>query len=195
MVRERPTDERMRMAGKAVELIIRDEKDDEGRNIPITTYRMLDGSILDLLVKRNQISGDEYHAGARFYNDWYTSGLANSGVIDPSKDVVDGGGRIIESDIRLAAMNRYHKAVKAMCTAHGMVMQCCVLAEESLEGYGRRIYRQASAKLAKLAATTALKDALHALNEHYNGKREHRMGSAHADGYRPTGVKLGIVKV
>lgn len=183
------------MAGKAVELIIQDETDEEGRKVPTTTYRMLDGSILDLLVKRSQISGDQYHAGARFYNDWYLSGLANSGVIDPSKDVVDGGRKISESEIKLAAMTRYHKAVKALSTANGMVMQCCVLAEEQLESYGRRIYRQASPKPAKLAATTALKDALSALDEHYNGKREHRMGSAHSSGYRPTEVKLGTVKV
>lgn len=183
------------MAGKAVEMIIQDETDEHGRKLPITTYRMLDGSILDLLVKRGQITGDQFHAGARFYNDWYLSGLANSGVIDPAKDVVDGGRKVSESEIRLAAMTRYHKAIKAMSTANGMVMQCCVLAEEALESYGRRIYRQNSPKPAKLAATTALKDALAALDEHYNGKREHRLGSFHAGGYRPTGVKLGKIAV
>lgn len=186
----------MRMAGKeGVELIVRDDTDELGRNIPITTYRMLDGSILDFLVKRSQITGDEYHAGARFYNDWYHSGLAASGVIDPSKDIVDNSVAVNETDRKLAAMHRYHKAIKAMCTAHGMVMQCCVLAEESLESYGRRIYRQNSPKPARLAATTALKDALFALDEHYNGKREHRMGSAHTEGYRPTEVKIGTVNI
>lgn len=183
------------MAGKDVELIVQDDTDEHGRKVPVTTYRMLDGSILDLLVKRDQITGDEYHAGARFYHDWYLSGLANSGVIDPSKDIVDNSTRVHETDIKLAAMTRYHKAVKAMCTAHGMVMQCCVLAEEPLETYGRRIYRQNSRKPARLAATTALKDALFALDEHYNGKRSQRMGSAHSDGYRPTEVKFGKVQI
>ncbi len=191
----RPTSERLKMAGDAAEFIVRDDVDEDGRKLPITTYRMLDGSILDLLTKRQQIGGAEYHAGVRFYSDWYLSGLANSGVIDPSKDIVDNSGRASQSDAKLAAMTRYHKAVKALCTAHGMVMQCCVLAEEPLESYGRRIYRQGSSKPARLAATTALKDALCALDEHYNGKRHHRMSSVSSEGYRPTEVTLGTVKV
>lgn len=191
----RPTSERLRMAGDAAEFIVRDDTDELGNKIPITTYRMLDGSILDLLTKRNQIGGAEYHAGVRFYSDWYLSGLANSGVIDPSKDIVDSSGRSTQSDVKLAAMTRYHKAVKALCTAHGMVMQCCVLAEESLESYGRRVHRHNSPKLARLAATTSLKDALFALDEHYNGRRHVRMGSIHADDYRPEGVKTGLIEI
>lgn len=192
----RPTSERLKMAGDAAEFIVRNDIDEDGGTISVTTYRMLDGSILDLLTKRQQIGGAEYHAGVRFYSDWYLSGLANSGVIDPSKDIVDNsGGRATQSDAKLAAMTRYHKAVKALCTAHGMVMQCCVLAEEPLESYGRRVHRQNSPKRARLAATTSLKEALTALDEHYNGRRRVRMGSSHADDYRPMGVKTGVIEI
>lgn len=193
--RVRPTDERLKRAGKDSEFIIRDEIQEDGNTISVTTYRMLDGSILDLLVKREQIGGAEYHAGVRFYSDWYYSGLANSGVIDPSKDIVDGSGRSSTSDARMAAMTRYHKAVKALCSSHGMVMQCCVLAEESLEIYGQRVHRQKNQKLARLAAVTSLKDALAALDEHYNGRRHVRMGSVHADDYRPENVRTGVVDI
>lgn len=193
--RVRPTDERLKRAGKDSEFIIRDEVDEDGSTVSVTTYRMLDGSILDLLVKREQIGGSEYHAGVRFYSDWYHSGMANSGVIDPSKDIVDNSGRAVAGDAKLAAMTRYHKAVKVLCTAHGLVMQCCVLAEESLESYGQRVHRQKSKKLARLAAVTTLRDALHALDEHYNGRRHVHMGSVHADDYRPEQVRTGVVNI
>lgn len=189
---DRPTKERLRQASGEFEEIVTDI-DEDGRKIPVETIRMLDGSLLDRLVKRNPpaISGDQYHAGSRFYSDWYYSGLLNSGVLDPTRDIVDGSGPAPESERRMAAKTRYHKAIKAMCTRHGMIMQCCVLAEETLESFGCRIHQQSNGNRGRAMALATLRDALSALDEHYNGKRENRMRSVHSEDYRPNEVVLG----
>lgn len=180
-----PTQERIRMAKGAFEDVVLDT-DERGRKVSVATVRMLDGNVLAQLVKAEKITGDEYHAGARFYQDWYLSGLANSGTIDPAKDVVDGGNRAgHDSDAKLAAMTRYHKAVKALWSGHGMVLQCCVLAEESLEDFGKRIFQTDNIRAARREARNRLKDALAALDEHYNGPRRTRTRSAHTTDYRP----------
>jgi len=190
---DRPTRERLRQASGDFESIVTDI-DDGGRKIPVETVRMLDGSLLDRLIKRNPpvISGDQYHAGARFYSDWYHSGLLNSGVLDPTRDIVDGSGPAPESERRMAAKTRYHRAIKAMCTAHGMIMQCCVLSEESLESFGCRIHRQSNQNRGRAMALATMRDALSALDEHYNGKRSERYRASHASDYKPDEVTLGV---
>lgn len=187
---DRPTAERMKRAEGEYERIVTDI-DEDGRKTPVETVRMLDGSLLDRLARRGSINGDEYHAGARFYGDWYYAGLAASGVLDPTRDIVDGGVPGPESERRMAAKTRYHRAIKAMSTRHGMVMQCCVLAEESLISFGCRIHNRRNRKQAAAAALVTLRDALSALDEHYNGKRRSGMVSAHEEGYRPNEVTLG----
>lgn len=177
-----PTRERLARAGDDVEVVIIDDKE-EGRTV--ATLRMLDGSVLDMLLSRGTITGDQYHAGAGFYQDWYLSGLAASGVIDPTRVVVDGSGRTLTTDRQLDAMTRYKDAVKALGITHGLVMQSIVLLEETLEAFGRRRYGYAKAKLAKTASITALRNALDELDLHYHGKRERRLRHGHTTDYRP----------
>jgi hypothetical protein len=187
---DRPTRERLRRAEGEYERIVTDI-DEDGRKTPVETLRMLDGSLLDRLARRGSIDGEQYHAGARFYGDWYFAGLSASGVLDPTRDIVDGGGPPPESERRMAAKTRYHRAIKAMSTRHGMVMQCCVLAEETLMSFGCRIHRLRDPKRGAAAALITLKDALSALDEHYNGRRTSGMVSAHEEGYRPIEVMVG----
>lgn len=151
----------------------------------VVTIRMLDGSLLDMLLSRGQIDGDQYHAGVQFYADWYYSGLATSGVIDPMKDHVDNGAGASESDKRLDAMTRHKNAVQALGQTLSQHVICMLLNEESPESYGRRRYGRKSPKLAKTSAIDALKDALNALDVHFNGPRRNRQRTSHADGYRP----------
>lgn len=187
--RTRPTPERMRMARGEFEDVVIDT-DEHGRKVSIATVRMLDRNILAQLVRDREISGDQFHAGAKFYEDWFLSGMANSGTIDPAKDVVDGGrGGLNESERRMAARERYHRAIKALCSAHGRILQCCVLDDadggESLAHYGMRVFVTPSPKLGRRDARNQLRDALSALDEHYNGKRQHRYRQTHASDYRP----------
>ena len=174
-----PTPERLRMAGEAVEVFTADENENW------RAIRLLDNHVLEDMRSRKAITGDQYSAGMRFYGDWYLSGLANSGVIDPGRVVVDGGKIDHLNDVKLSALNRWQKAVQALGLIQSQVLTDILLTEEGLESYGRRRCGQNNGKLAKVAAAAILKHALDALDLYYYGRRETRVRSAHAEGYRP----------
>lgn len=174
-----PTPERLRMAGDAVEAF-RPEENENWRAV-----RLLDGHVLESLRSRRAISGDEYNAGMRFFGDWYLSGLANSGVIDPGRVIVDGGKLDHLNDIKLSAATRHQRTIRALGLIVSHVLTCVLLTEEKLESYGHRVCGYKNAKQAKLAATERLKQSLAALDYYYYGKRETKVRSAHAEGYRP----------
>jgi hypothetical protein len=174
-----PTPERLAKAGEDVEAFTPDA------NLHHRAIRMLDGHILEQLASRDVISGDQYNAGTQFFADWYFSGLAASGVIDPGRVIVDGGETMRESDRKLSAMTRWKRAVQAVGMVHSNVLTAVVLLEESLTVYGRRRFHQKNEKLARLAATTALQGALEQLDCHYYGQRKTATRASHVDGYRP----------
>lgn len=174
-----PTPERLAKAGEAVEVYTPD-KSENWRAI-----RLSDESPLEYLQSRGSLSGDQYAAGLRYYGDWYRSGLANSGVIDPGRVIVDGGQVEHWSDRKLDAMTRYNRAMKAVGPIFGMVLADLLLKGERLEEYGRRKCGQNNFKLARLAATSNFKLALDALDFHYYGRRDTRTRTAHAADYRP----------
>lgn len=80
-----PTIERLRKAGRDVEAFTPDE------NLHHKAIRLLDGHVLARLAVRGTITGDQQGAGTQFYADWYTSGLAASGVIDTLNRAMTGG--------------------------------------------------------------------------------------------------------
>ena len=172
-----PTVERFRKAGEDYEQFITES----GRR----TLRLLDGSVLDMLLNRRVITGDQYHAGGQFYLDWYLSGLAASGTVDPAKDVVDNSPNPTISERKLDAMQKWQAAVRYIGMIHCQVMTSVVLMEETLESYGRRRYKVTNPKKARLKAITSLIDALDALDIYYYGRKSVRMASAHAPDYRP----------
>lgn len=174
-----PTPERLAKAGDQVESF------SAGENVHHQALRMLDGHVLERLATRSVITGDQYNAGTRFYGDWYFSGLAASGVIDPSREVVDGGQVMRESDRKLSAMTAYKRAIQAIGLVHSTVICDLVLLEQSVEEWGRKRFGQKAPKLATLAAHVALIQALTALDHHYYGQRKHRAHVAHVDDYRP----------
>jgi hypothetical protein len=174
-----PTPERLRMAGDAVEAYTPEE------NTNWRAVRLLDNHVLEDMRSRRAISGDQYNAGMRFYGDWYLSGLANSGVIDPGRIIVDGGKMDHLNDVKLSALNRWQKAVQALGMVQSQVLTAILLTEESLESYGRRRCGQNNGKLAKVAAAAILKHALDALDYYYYGRRETKVRAAHAADYRP----------
>jgi hypothetical protein len=180
-----PTPERLAKAGEQVEAFT------AGENVHHQAIRMLDGHPLERLASRGVITGDQYHAGTRFYGDWYYSGLAASGVIDPAREVVDGGVIMHESDRKLAAMTAYKRAVQAIGVIHSTVITDLVLLEQPVEDWGRRWFGQKAPKLAKAQAHAALILALTALDHHYYGQRQNRAHVSHVDGYRPGIVPAG----
>lgn len=174
-----PTPERLARAGDQVEAFTAAD------SVHHQAIRMLDGHPLERLASRGVITGDQYQAGTRFYGDWYYSGLAASGVIDPAREVVDGGLIMHESDRKLAAMTSYKRAVQAIGVIHSTVITDLVLLEQPVEDWGRRWFRQKAPKLAKAQAHAALILALQALDHHYYGQRKTRPHVAHAEDYRP----------
>jgi hypothetical protein len=148
---------------------------DSGRR----TKRMLDGDVLELLNGRGSITGDQYVAGKTFYQDWYKSGLAASGVVDVAREVVDGGTHKPVSDHQLDALFRWKRAVQAIGIVHSKPVICLVLCDEPLLDYGRRVFRRQQEKQATVAAITALQLGLQALDYHYHGQRRTGMRTFH----------------
>jgi hypothetical protein len=180
-----PTPERLKKAGENVEAFTPD------RNENWRAIRMLDDHVLERLASRNVITGDQHAAGIRFYADWYTAGLAASGVIDPGRVIVDGGKMEQVSERKLEAAHRWSHAVRAVGKIHSLVLIDVILLEKSLEEYGHRRYGSASPKIAKRDATVALMDALSSLDLHYYGVRNAKTRASHVEGYRPEIVPAG----
>lgn len=179
-----PTRERLRKARDQWERLIIEIGDGESK-VSSLTYRMLDGSVLDNLASRKVITGDQYTAGVQLYQDWYLAGFASSGVIDPSKDVVDGGVIAGANDRVLDAAGRFAKALLAVGKVHSHPLINIILIEQPLNEYGLRRFSLKDEKDARLKAITALQLALEQLDYHYYGQRKTRGGSAHMDDYRP----------
>ena len=76
----------------------------------------IDNSPLAILATRGQanprrgITGDQFHAGVRYYSDAYYCGLVASGTVDLTRLRVDCAGAPELSDIRLAAQTRFNRA-------------------------------------------------------------------------------------
>lgn len=155
---------------------------DSGRR----TVRLMDGSVLDQLEKAKVISGDQYNAGCQIYSDWYFSGLAFSGVIDPGKEVVDGGNKDPTNERQMASLTRYAHAIRRIGLVHSHVVTNVILLEVGREEYALRRWGHRSPKLARLATNTALIGALQELEVFYYGRRETGTRMAAAEDYRPT---------
>lgn len=172
-----PTPERLAKAGDDVDEFVTDS----GRR----TMRLMDGSVLDQLEKAGVLTGDQYNAGCAIYSDWYFSGLAFSGVIDPGKEVVDGGNKDPTNEKQMASLTRYARAIQHLGMVHSHVVTNVVLLEVTREEYGFRRWGQRSPKLARLATNTALIGALEELDRFYYGRRDVKMRHAGAPDYRP----------
>lgn len=168
MTRQRyigPTPERLAKAGKAVEPV--------ASETGYTTLRMLDGSPLEQLAtigKRNPrkgITGDQYHAGCRYYADAYLSGMFASGVLDLVQERVDGGQHKDVSSQKLEAMSRYNAALKALDRASANILADVVLHEVPLAKYADKFHQFPQARERRAIALQRLRDALDQLDEHY----------------------------
>ena len=174
-----PTPERLAKAGKAVEPV----ESETG----YTTLRMLDGSPLEQLAttgKRNArkgITGDQYHAGARYFSDAYLAGMFASGVPDLVQERVDGGQHKGVTSTKLEAMSRYNAALKALDRASVDILRCVVLHEMPLATYADRFRTFPQARERRAIALQRLRDALDQLDQHYYPPRRDGIRSAHSD--------------
>jgi hypothetical protein len=179
-----PTPERLAKAKEdEVEVVTPDESEHW------RAMRLTDAHVLEYLRSRSCISSGQYEAGHRFYSDWYHAGLAASGVIDPGRVIVDCSSSEHASDRKLTALHQWQRAVQAVGMIHSTILVDILLMEERLEDWGRRRRGQASVKLARHAAITAISLALEALDHHYHPPRRDRTRSSHAPGYRPTIIR------
>lgn len=178
-----PTRERLKKGDDIADVVI--EMGEGEQKERVATRRAQD--TLDMLVSRGVITGDQFAAGRQLYADWYQAGFAASGVIDPAKEVVDGGKVDLLNDSILDAASRFINAIKYLRDDedHRHVLINVVLMEESLAEYGWRVDGFRDVERAKLAAQMRLKLALTKLDYHYYGKRRTKGGSSHAKDYRP----------
>lgn len=171
-----PTPERLAKAGRQVEPV--------ASETGYETLRMLDGSTLEQLAtlgKRNPrkgITGDQYHAGCRYYADAYHSGLFASGVIDPAAERVDGGQHKEVAAYRLEAMSRYNDALKALDTLSAHILGRVVLHELPLNVYANRYSQFSQARERRAIALQRLRDALDQLDRHYYPPRRDKIRSS-----------------
>lgn len=172
-----PTPERLAKAGRNVEPV--------ASETGYETLRMLDGSPLEQLAtigKRNPrkgITGEQYHAGCRYYADAYLAGMFASGVLDLVQERVDGGQHKDVSSQKLEAMSRYNAALKALDRVSVEILADVVLHEMPLARFAERFTRFPIARERRAIALQRLRDALDQLDEHYYRPRRDGIRSGH----------------
>ncbi len=150
-----------------------------------SNLRMLDGSVLDMLMSRRSITLDHYSAGAQLYEDWYVSKIGIVSAVDTARDVVDGGKIEPTSESRLIAAGNFAEAILAVGKVHSNALINILLLEEDLATYARRSHPIKDDKDARYAGIVTFRNALTELDHHYHGKRSIQGGSSHAADYRP----------
>jgi hypothetical protein len=189
---QQPTPERLAKAGDNVDRVVTEE---DGRVFMLT--RLTDGSPLEQLASLGQkspkkgITGLQYYAGSRYYQDAYDAGVHASGVPDLSKERVDGGGKRGVPDRQLAAAQRYAMALKAVDQLSVHVLWAVVLRERPLAEYADRYASFPQARERRAIALQRLRDALDQLGAHYDKidgntpRQSATIEVSHLDDYRP----------
>lgn len=178
-----PTPERLGKAGRSVEAV----ESETGYQ----TIRMLDGSPLEQLAtigKRNPkkgITGEQYHAGCRYYADAYQAGMFASGVLDLVQERVDGGQHKDISAQRLEALSRFNRALRELDRVSAHILSDVVLTEVPLAVYADRFRQFPQARERRAIALQRLRDALDQLDEHYYPPRRDGIRTAHAETGNP----------
>lgn len=180
-----PTAERLARAGSAVEPVASET------GFGFATVRLLDGSSLERLASLGRrapsrgITGDQYYAGCRYYADAYQAGLLGSGVVDATRDRVDGGAVTSVSAQRIEAQSRFALALKALDRVSVHILSDVVLSETPLTVYADRFRAFPQPRERRAIALQRLRDALDQLDAHYHPPRRGGIVAGHRDGYRP----------
>lgn len=180
-----PTPERLAKAGDDVEVFTPAEA------AHFRTIRMVDVTPIDRLRKHNHITADQYNAGCRYFSDWYKSGFAASGVIDPAKERVAGGEHKDMADVVLAAQTRFNHALIAIDGDSRHILDDVVLSEVPLNIYADRYREFPQARERRAIALTLLRKALDQLARHYWPPRRDGLRAQMEPGARPTIMPTG----
>ncbi len=180
-----PTPERIAKAGQDFEVLTPDKSSHY-------TIRMLDGSPLSKLASigirtpSKGITGDQYYAGCRIFEDAYISGLVPSGVIDVSKIRVDCSGVPDIPISRIAAQTRYNHAIKAIDYDAYHIVSWVVVQGVPLNEYADRFREFPQSRERRAIALNLIRKALDQLITHYYPKaRPSGITSAHIPDSRP----------
>lgn len=185
ILNDKPTPERLAKAGDDFEEVVTSIIDANGNVDEKLTLRLLDGSVLDRLLSRKSITTDQYIAGARFFLDYDKAQFSKSGVVDPTREHVDGGRSDLMSDQVLDAARRYRLAVQAVGLIHSTALIEIILLEHSLVDYGRKHHRKTDENSARIAGLADFSSGLKALDFYYYGKRDNPTRASHETDYRP----------
>lgn len=184
-----PTPQRLAQAAAvgtdAVAEVVTEITDKAGRNERAATTRLYDSDVLELLFRRDVIDQEQYACGREFHRHWQSSGLASVGVVDPSRERVDGGSHKPESDQRLWHLNKWKAIVRLLGQVHSRILCACVLLDEPLQAYGTKHSKQKDAKRAQVWAQSRLTAALEELVIVMLGPKNTRRGASMMAGARP----------
>lgn len=184
-----PTSERLRHATRAgadaVVDVVTEISDNQGRSERATTRRLLDGDVLELLLKRQVIDSEQYGVGKEFRRHWESARLGAIGVMDPERERVDGGQFKPESETQLWHLGKWRQMVQRLGQVHSNIMCACVLLDTSIQEFGDRYSKQKDPKLARSWAQARLTAALEQLVLNELGPKNTRRGSSMAVDGRP----------
>jgi hypothetical protein len=179
-----PTPERLAKAGEAVSEF--EVEDEDGKKTGRRVLRLSDSDILNHLASRKVIDTFQHASGERYYKDWYDAGLAASGVVDPSRDIVDTSNTDPMVLHRMEALQTWSKTTIAIGPVHAHPLASMLLFDMPATVYAMRYLRQRNYKTARLVAYTALGLALDALVLYYLGPTKTRTRYHRDKGARPT---------
>lgn len=167
-----PTDERMKRAGDDWEEV---NTDPDG-HAKYQTIRMLDRPIDRLASTERKkpgrgLTGVQYHALLRIFEDFYNSRLEESGVVNPAKDRVDCANHGELSEFVLAARNRFEKAIKALTVEEANIVDDVVIRETPIHVYADRFRQYPRYRDRMLKTITRLQGAADRLDYFYYGRR------------------------
>lgn len=164
-------------AGDAVDRIVTDGM--------VSAVRLMDGDVLELLLKRGVITSELYAAGQAFHLNYRRAGLEALGAVDPSRDVVDGGQHKPVSEQALASLGRWRAMVRGVGQVHSEILCDCILRCESLAAWGLRKRGNSSARLAGEWAQGRFVAALEQLALYIAGPRHNPIRSCVPEDAKP----------
>lgn len=143
------------------------ELEEAGRTARV--LRMSDQSPLERLHKRGVVDDRQHASGARFWRDWYHSGLnqrTTSAYSDSPRPRSERTG-MAATELQVLARQRLRAARSVLGSHLGRVAEAILIDECDPTDAGRRLFGRRDAPQARASATDALKIVLDTLADHY----------------------------
>jgi hypothetical protein len=137
----RPTRERMAKAiadegERCAETIVIEITNNTGKSESASVIRITDSPLGKLALRKHpKITPEQYSAGERYLTDAYHAGLMQNGVVDTTKERVDGGNYKDISDFVIAARQRHNSALRILDHIDVNILHHVVLEEKDIAHY------------------------------------------------------------